>query len=91
MHPTDPVTLRSSARIVGDVLARRAYPTAPVSDLLYDARRQDISFQKPSGVSPSRRHHVRFWKVLDHGDDRLPVWLGAATYAAGLVSITPAR
>ena len=79
-HPADPVTLRSSARIVGDVLARRAYPTAPVSDLLYDGRRQDLAFQKPSGVSPSRRHHVRFWNVLDHGDDGLPVWLGAATY-----------
>ncbi len=79
-HPADPVTLRSSARIVGDVLARRAYPTAPVSDLLYDGRRQDLAFQKPSGVSPSRRHHVRFWKVLDQGDDGLPVWLGAATY-----------
>ena len=79
-HPADPVTLRSSAWIVGDVLARRAYPNAPVSDLLYDARRQDLAFQKPSGVSPSRRHHVRFWKVLDQGDDRLPVWLGAATY-----------
>jgi hypothetical protein len=79
-NPADPVTLRSSARIVGDVLARRAYPTAPVSDLLYQGRRQDLAFQKPSGVSPSRRHHVRFWKALEKGDDGLPVWLGAATY-----------
>jgi hypothetical protein len=79
-NPADPVTLRSSARIVGDVLARRAYPTAPVSDLLYQGRRQDLAFQKPSGVSPSRRHHVRFWKALDKGDDGAPVWLGAATY-----------
>jgi len=42
-HPADPVTLRSSTRIIGDVLARRAYPTAPVSDLLYDGRRQDLA------------------------------------------------
>src|SRR6202167_6586667 len=79
-NPADPVTLRSSARIVGDVLARRAYPTAPVSDLFYQGRRQDLAFQKPSGVSPSRRHHVRFWKVLDQGDDGLPVWLRAGTH-----------
>jgi len=79
-NAADPVTLRSSARIVGDVLARRAYPTAPVSDLLYQGRRQDLAFQKPSGVSPSRRHHVRFWKALEKGDDGAPVWLGAATY-----------
>ena len=75
-RPADPVTFRSSARIVSSVLLRRAYATAPVSDLFYDGRRQDLAFEKPSGVSPKARHHVRFWKVLDAGDDGEPVWLG---------------
>ena len=79
-RPADPVTLRSSAKLAGSVLLRRAYATAPVSDLFYDGRRQDLAFQKPSGVSASTRHHVRFWKVLDAGDDGQPVWLGAATF-----------
>jgi hypothetical protein len=79
-HPADPVTLGSSVKIAGSVLLRRAYATAPVSDLFYDGRSQDLAFQKPSGVSPSTRHHVRFWKVLNAGDDGLPVWLGAATF-----------
>ena len=79
-RPADPVTWRSSAKIAGSVLLRRAYATAPVSDLFYDGRRQDLAFQKPSGVSPSTRHHVRLWKVLDAGDDGVPVWLGAATF-----------
>jgi hypothetical protein len=79
-RPADPVTLRSSARIASSVLLRRAYATAPVSDLFYDGRRQDLAFQKPSGVSPSERHHARFWKVLDAGDNGAPVWLGAATF-----------
>jgi hypothetical protein len=79
-RPADPVTFRSGARIASSVLLRRAYPTAPVSDLFYDGRRQDLAFQKPAGVSPSERHHVRFWKVLDAGDDGEPVWLGAATF-----------
>ena len=79
-RPADPVTFRSSVRIADSVLLRRAYPTAPVSPLFYDGRRQDLAFEKPSGVSPSTRHHVRFWKALDAGDDGAPLWLGAATF-----------
>jgi hypothetical protein len=79
-RPADPVTWRSSAKIASSVLLRRAYATAPVSDLFYDGRRQDLAFQKASGVSPSTRHHVRFWEVLTSGDDGAPVWLGAATF-----------
>lgn len=79
-RPADPVTWRSSAKIASSVLLRRAYATAPVSDLYYDNRPQDLAFQKPSGVSPSTRHHVRFWQVLAAGDDGEPVWLGAATF-----------
>ena len=76
----DPVTLRTSVRIVGSVLAHRAYVAAPVSPLLWSGRAQDLAFEKPSGVSPSTRHHVRFWLALDHGEAGLPVWLGAVTY-----------
>lgn len=79
-RPADPVTWGSSAKIVDSVLLRRTYATAPVSDLFYDGRRQDLAFQKPSGASPSTRHHVRLWKALEAGDDGLPVWLGAATF-----------
>jgi hypothetical protein len=79
-RPADSVTWRSSAKIVGSVLLRRAYPTAPVSDLIYDGRRQDLAFQKPSGASASTRHHVRLWRALEAGDEGLPVWLGAATF-----------
>jgi hypothetical protein len=79
-RPADPVTLRSSAMIASSVLLRRAYASAPVSNLFYDGRRQDLAFEKPSGVSPSTRHHVRFWEVLPAGDDGRPLWLGAATF-----------
>jgi hypothetical protein len=79
-RPADPVTWRSSLHIADSVLLRRAYMTAPVSSLFYDGRMQDLAFEKPSGVSPSTRHHVRFWRVLEAGDDGLPLWLGAATF-----------
>jgi LssY C-terminus len=78
--PADPVTFRSSAKIVVSVLLNRAYPDAPVSPLFYQARREDLAFEKPSGGSPDTRHHVRFWKVLDKGEAGRPVWLGAATF-----------
>jgi len=79
-RPADPVTFRSSFAIAESVLARRAYPTAPVSALFWEGRRQDLAFEKPSGVSPSRRHHVRFWLALSKGDAGAPVWLGGATF-----------
>jgi hypothetical protein len=82
--PADPVTLSSSVRIVGSVLFDRPYLDAPVSPLFYENRKQDLAFEKPDGRSARTRHHVRFWKVLDAGDDGLPVWLGAAVFDDGL-------
>jgi hypothetical protein len=79
-YPADPVTLRSSIAIVGSVLLDRPYRDAPVSPLYYLGRREDLAFEKPVGGSADRRHHVRFWKVLDNGDENRPVWLGDATF-----------
>jgi hypothetical protein len=82
--PADPVTLRSSIEIVGSVLLDRAYRDAPVSPLFYLGRREDLAFEKPAGRSADRRHHVRFWKVLDSGEEQRPVWLGAVTFDKGV-------
>jgi hypothetical protein len=83
-RPADPVTLSSSVRIIGSVLLDRPYVDAPVSPLFYENRKQDLAFEKPSGNSARTRHHVRFWKTLDAGDDGLPVWLGASVFDYGL-------
>jgi hypothetical protein len=82
--PADPLTLKSSLKIVGSVLLDRPYPQAPVSNLYYQGRSEDLAFEKPSGKSPDTRNHVRFWKVLDSGDNGVPVWLGAATFDRGV-------
>jgi hypothetical protein len=79
-YPADPITFRSSVEIVGSVVLRRPYDDAPVSNLYYDGRRQDLAFEKPVGESADRRHHVRFWEVLKRGDENRPVWLGSATF-----------
>jgi hypothetical protein len=79
-YPADRVTLRSSIEIVGSVLLDRPYRDAPVSPLYYLGRSEDLAFEKPDGNSADHRHHVRFWKVLDQGEENRPVWLGDATY-----------
>ena len=79
-YPADPVTLRSSIEIAGSVLLDRPYRDAPVSPLFYRDRREDLAFEKPDGNSADHRHHVRFWKVLDEGEEKRPVWLGAVTF-----------
>ncbi|MFC0240938.1 LssY C-terminal domain-containing protein [Rhodopseudomonas telluris] len=82
--PADPITLRSSIEIAGSVLLDRPYRNAPVSNLYYLGRREDLAFEKPDGRSADRRHHVRLWKVLDSGDEGRPVWLGDATFDRGV-------
>jgi hypothetical protein len=83
-YPADPITLRSSIEIVGSVLLDRPYLQAPVSHLYYDNRRQDLAFEKPVGKSADRRNHVRFWRVLERGQEGRAIWLGAATFDRGV-------
>ena len=79
-----PVTLRSSARIVGSVALHKAYYNAPVSTLIYLGRRQDLAFEKQVGRDARQRHHVRFWKLRDDGPAGRALWLGAATFDKGV-------
>jgi hypothetical protein len=83
-YPADPITLRSSIEIVGSVLLDRPYRDAPVSNLYYLGRREDLAFEKPIGASADRRNHVRFWKALEQGEEKRPVWLGSATEDRGV-------
>jgi hypothetical protein len=77
------VTPASSWRIVVSTLTRRSYPSAPVSPLLLFRRQQDFAYQQEVAGSPSKRHHVRFWRCpqgwLLPGGFRVD-WLAAGTY-----------
>ncbi|WP_244246982.1 LssY C-terminal domain-containing protein [Nocardioides euryhalodurans] len=79
----DDLGLRSGREIVVRTLRRRSYPAAPVSPLHLFERRQDFAYEQEVEGSPSRRHHVRFWRCPDGW--LLPGgfaagWLAAATY-----------
>ena len=80
----DSVNIKSSIKIAGSVALRHSYLFAPVSSLYYQGRRQDLAFEKQQGADASKRHHVRFWKVLEQGAEGRPVWLGAATFDKGV-------
>jgi hypothetical protein len=82
--PADAVTFRSSIEIAGSVLLDRSYKDAPVSPLFYLGRHEDLAFEKPVGRSADQRNHVRFWKVLERGQEQRPVWLGSATFDHGV-------
>ena len=78
----DPITSQTSAKIAGDSLAHRSYPTAPVSNLYVFGRVQDLAFEKPTN-DVQNRGHIRIWKT-DTLIDGQPVWVGAATYDSGI-------
>lgn len=79
----DPVTLRSSVRIVTSTLTRRSYHQAPVSPLFLFGRMQDFAYQQEVDGNPGQRHHVRFWRCPDGwllpGGRRVD-WLAAGTF-----------
>ena len=89
----DPITLRTSWRIVVSSLLHRSYPAAPVSSLMLFGRKQSFAYQKEVEGNPAQRHHIRFWYCPPgwslpgggHVD-----WLAAATYdrAVGLSALT---
>ncbi|MFC2474121.1 MAG: LssY C-terminal domain-containing protein, partial [Actinomyces sp.] len=89
----DPITLRTSWRIIVSSLLRRSYPAAPVSNLMLFGRKQSFAYQKEVEGNPAQRHHIRFWYCPPgwslpgggHVD-----WLAAATYdrAVGLSALT---
>lgn len=82
--PADPITLRTSIEIVGSVVLDRPYHDAPVSPLYFDGKKEQLAFEKPDGRSADRRHHVRFWQVLEKGTVGRPVWLGSITFDRGV-------
>jgi hypothetical protein len=82
--PADPITLRSSLRIARDSVFHKPYPDAPVSDLFVLGHKQDLAFEQAEGGDPSKRHHVRFWLSNTLDASGRPLWIGAATFDAGV-------
>jgi hypothetical protein len=78
--PADPITVRSSLRIAIDSVVRKPYADAPVSNLFVNGKKQDLAFEQRTANNPSKRHHVRFWRIDPPNPSERPLWIGAATY-----------
>lgn len=79
----DDLSFPTGMRIVTSTLGRRSYAEAPVSPLHLFGRQQDFAYQQEVEGSPSKRHHVRFWRCppqwLLPGGFRVD-WLAAGTF-----------
>jgi LssY C-terminus len=80
----DALSIKDDLKIANSVILHKRYDSAPVSNLYYQGRAQDLAFELPVGSSADQRHHVRFWKVLDVGSDGEPLWLGAVSFDKGV-------
>ena len=78
-QPADPITFKSSAKLVKSVLLHRPDEKAPVSNLYLWKRKEDLAFEQEVGKDAIRRHHVRFWESPKQVNGR-PLWLGSATF-----------
>ncbi len=89
-QPADTVTFRSSLGIVKSVLFKHPYPTAPMSSLFLNGRKQDLAFEQPVGSSATQRHHVRFWRSEPDPETNRLLWVGSATFdrSAGVSHLT---
>jgi hypothetical protein len=71
-------SLRSHIRSIRAVADGHGDSTAPMSDLLVEDQKADMSWQK-SFNDLSKRHHIRIWKQPTTWNGR-QVWIGAATH-----------
>jgi hypothetical protein len=78
--PADALSLRSDLKIAEATVLERPYEDAPVSDLFWNGRKEDLAFEQPVGDNPRQRHHVRFWNSGLSDDGGRPVWIGSGTF-----------
>ena len=78
--PADPLTLRSCLEIASATVLKRPDVDAPVSNLYFDGRKEDLAFEMPVGPDPRQRRHVRFWRTDEADADDRPIWIGSATF-----------
>ena len=71
-------SLRTNIRSIRAVADGHGDSTAPMSDLLVEDQKADMSWQK-SFNDVSKRHHIRIWKQPLTWNGR-QVWIGAATH-----------
>jgi len=83
-RPADQASVATVIAIAKSLVFHHPDPTAPVSNLYVENRKQDLAFERPDGASVKRRHHVRFWRSEGHEINGRTFWIGAATFDKSL-------
>lgn len=79
----DKLTTASKIRIVLASIFGFSYPKAPVSTLYYMNNPQYITYELQCEDNPRKRHHVRFWRILEHKSNK-EIWAGAASFDSSI-------
>jgi hypothetical protein len=84
-----PANLRANIRRIRAVADGHGDNTAPMSDLLVQDAKADMSWQK-SFNDVAKRHHIRIWKQSATWDGQ-EIWIGAATHDIDFAYLRPGR
>jgi len=79
--------LRANIRRIRAVADGRGDSTAPMTDLLVQDAKADMSWQKTFN-DVAKRHHIRIWKQSASWDGR-EIWIGAATHDIDFAYMRP--
>ena len=82
-----PATLRTNIQRIRAVADGRGDRTAPMSDLLVQDAKAEMSWQK-SFNDVSKRHHIRIWKQPATWEGQ-QIWVGAATHDVDFAYLRP--
>lgn len=87
--PADPISVRSCFKLAQSIMLKHPYQAAPISNLYLMDKKQDLAFERETGQSAAKRHHVRFWRTK-HIPGRGWLWVGAASFDtnAGISHLT---
>lgn len=80
----DEATLASLARMVGSLIRKVPYPTAPIPPSFWDNRVQEFGFHRPIPDRLDRqRQHIRLWRTHLRYADGSSVYVGTASLDIG--------
>ena len=82
---SDRIDVLSMVELVKTAVLNRPYHTAPMTPSFWNARVNDIGFEKPTKTDTVReRHHSRFWRTDYLTSDGKRIYVGTASMDIGI-------
>jgi undecaprenyl-diphosphatase len=82
---SDPPSIRTLSRAAVAAWLNRPYETAPITPIFWNGWPQDFGFERSVPAEGLRqRHHARFWRVPNRDARGQQVYVGTASFDAGI-------